>query len=106
MLRIPTKRAPTHPGEMLAEEFLKPLGMTQRDLAIALHISPQRISAIVRGRRAITPNLALRLAKYFGMSADFWMILQLRWQLYQAYHLEKADLNAIQPRSATATGVK
>ena len=79
MIRIPTHRAPTHPGEMLLEEFLKPMGMTQRDLANSIHVPYQRINEIVNGRRGITPSTALRLAKVFGVSADFWMNIQLRW---------------------------
>ena len=69
---------------MLVEEFLRPMGLTQRDLAKAIHVPYQRINALVKGRRRVTPSTALRLAKYFGMSADFWMNLQLRWDLYHA----------------------
>ena len=78
MVRVPTQRAPTHPGEMLLEEFLAPMGLTQRDLADALHVPYQRINEIVRGRRGVTPSTALRLAKFFSLSPDFWMNLQLR----------------------------
>ena len=81
MPRIPTNRAPTHPGEMLLEEFLIPMGLTQRELADAIRVPYQRINEIVNGRRGITPSTALRLARFFGASADFWMNLQLRWDL-------------------------
>ena len=67
-IRIPTHRVPTHPGEMLLEEFLRPMGLTQRDLAQAIRVPYQRINELVNGRRGITPSTALRLAKYFGMS--------------------------------------
>ena len=100
MVRIPTNRTPTHPGEMLLEEFLNPMGITQRDLADNIHVPYQRINEIVNGRRGITPSTALRLAKFFGMSADFWMNLQLRWDLYFARQNEKRVLETIHPHSA------
>lgn len=76
--------APTSPGEMLSEEFLKPLGLTQYQLSKAIKTSQMRISEIVRGKRAITPNTALRLARYFGNSAEFWMNLQAGYELKMA----------------------
>lgn len=97
MVRVPTSRTPTHPGEMLLEEFLNPMGLTQRELADAIHVSYQRVNDIVNGRRGITPSTALRLAKFFGMSADFWMNLQLRWDLYFAQKDETSVLQDIQP---------
>ena len=97
MIRIPTHRAPTHPGEMLLEEFLKPIGITQRDLANAINVPYQRINEIINGRRGITPSTALRLAKVFGVSADFWMNVQLRWDLYFAKKSEVEALNDIKP---------
>src|SRR5579859_2938029 len=106
MLRIPSDRVPTHPGEMLAEEFLKPLSLTQRELAIALHVPQQRIKALVEGRRRMTPSIALQLAKYFGMSAEFWLILQVRWELYEVSQAEEAELNAIQVRSSNHPGIE
>ena len=66
MVRIPSHREPTHPGEMLREEFLLPLGMTQRDLASAIRVPYQRVNEVVRGRRGVTPSTALRLSKFFG----------------------------------------
>lgn len=97
MVRIPTNRTPTHPGEMLLHEFLNPMGLTQRELADAIHVPYQRINDIVNGRRGITPSTALRLAKYFNMSADFWMNIQLRWDMYFAQQDEVAILETIQP---------
>jgi antitoxin HigA-1 len=97
MVRVPTSRPPTHPGEMLLEEFLAPMQLTQLELANAIHVPYQRVNDIVNGRRGITPSTALRLAKYFGMSADFWMNLQLRWDLFFAQKDEDAVLEEIQP---------
>ena len=99
MIRIPTHRAPTHPGEMLLEEFLKPMGLKQREVADAIHVPYQRINEIINGRRGITPSTALRLSKFFGVSADFWMNLQLRWDLYFAQESETEDLRNIKPIS-------
>lgn len=96
MIRIPTDRQPTHPGEMLLEEFLSPMGLTQRELAEAIHVPYQRVNEIVNRRRGITPATALRLAKFFGVSADFWLNLQLRWDLYQAQLAEDRVLETIQ----------
>lgn len=97
MIRVPTHRTPTHPGEMLLEEFLTPGGLTQRDLADAIHVPYQRINEIINGRRGITPGTALRLSKFFGTSADFWMNLQLRWDLYHAQQSESRELKSIRP---------
>ena len=97
MIKIPTHRAPTHPGEMLSEEFLKPMGITQRQLADSLRVPYQRINEIVNGRRGVTPSTALRLSKYFGVSPDFWLNLQLRWDLYFAQQVEADDLALISP---------
>ena len=99
MIRIPTHRAPTHPGEMLLEEFIKPMGLTQRELADAIHVPYQRINEVINGRRGITPSTALRLSKFFGVSADFWMNLQLRWDLYLAKESETDELKSIKPIS-------
>lgn len=84
---------------MLLEEFLVPMGLTQRDLATALHVPYQRINEIVRGRRGMTPSTALRLAKFFGISADFWMNLQLRWELYWVQQSERSELDEIRPHA-------
>ena len=97
MVRIPTDREPTHPGEMLLQEFLLPLGMTQRDLATGIRVPFQRVNEVVRGRRGITPSTALRLARYLGTSPDFWMNLQLRWDLYHARRAEGEQIDSIRP---------
>ncbi len=102
MVRVPTSRTPTHPGEMLLEEFLNPMGLTQRELADAIHVPYQRVNDLVNGRRGITPSTALRLAKFFGMSPDFWMNLQLRWELYFVQKEEINILQEIQPYSSRA----
>ncbi len=99
MIRIPTHRAPTHPGEMLLEEFLKPMGLTQRELADSIHVPYQRINEIINGRRGITPNTALRLSTIFWFSPDFWLNLQLRWDLYFAKQAEADELKTIKPVS-------
>ena len=99
MVRIPKFREPTHPGEMLMEEFLIPMSITQRDLSKAIHVPYQRINEIVNGRRGITPSTALRLAKFFNMSEDFWMNLQLRWDLYRAKRSEEKKLQMIRPHT-------
>lgn len=95
MIRIPTHREPTHPGEMLLEEFLIPMGITQRDLAKEIHVPYQRINEIINKRRGVTPSTALRLAKFFGVSEDFWMNLQLRWDIYKAKLNETNELKTI-----------
>ena len=97
MIRTPTHRVPTHPGEMLLEEFLTPMGITQRELADAIRVPYQRINEIINGRRGVTPSTALRLAKFFGMSADFWMNGQLTWDLYRVQQAEQAELKTIRP---------
>ncbi|MEW6530985.1 MAG: HigA family addiction module antitoxin [Thermodesulfobacteriota bacterium] len=104
MPRIPRNRPPTHPGEMLLEEFLIPMGLTQRELADAIRVPYQRINEIVNGRRGITPSTALRLARFFGTSADFWMNLQLRWDLFYAQRSERDALKTIRPRASAPTG--
>jgi len=97
MIRVPTDREPTHPGEMLLEEFLKPMGVTQQQLAKAIKVPYQRVNEIVNGRRGITPGTALRLAKFFGNTAAFWMNLQLRWDLYAAQSSEGEIIQKIRP---------
>ncbi len=99
MVRIPKFREPTHPGEMLLEEFLVPMSISQRELSNAVHLPYQRINEIINGKRGMTPSTALRLARYFGMSEDFWMNLQLRWDLYRARRSEEKELKSIKPFS-------
>jgi antitoxin HigA-1 len=95
MVRIPTHAPPAHPGEMLLEEFLLPMDMTQRELADGIRVPYQRVNELVNGRRGITPATALRLAKFFGTSPDVWMNLQLRWDLYHAREAEASVLDQI-----------
>lgn len=95
MVRIPTHGAPTHPGEMLLEEFLSPMGLSQRDLADGIRVPYQRVNELVNARRGITPATALRLAKFFGTTPDLWMNLQLRWDLYHAHEAEAGELEHI-----------
>ena len=100
MVRVPTKRQPTHPGEMLLEEFLVPMNLTQRELADAIRVPYQRLNEIVNGRRGVTPSTALRLARFFGNSAGFWLNLQTRWDLYQAQQVESDVIQSIEPHGA------
>jgi len=86
---------------MLLEEFLKPMQISQRDLATGIHVPYQRVNEIVNGRRGVTPGTALRLAKFFGSSADFWMNLQQRWDLFFAQRDEASELETIVPVRAT-----
>ena len=95
MVRIPTHREPTHPGEMLLREFLEPMALTQKDLAEGICVPYQRVNELVRGRRGVTPGTALRLGKFLGMSPAFWMNLQLRWDLYHAERAEAEQLETI-----------
>ncbi len=95
MVRVPSHRPPTHPGEMLLEEFLKPMEITQSELAERIHVPYQRVNELVNGKRGVTPATALRLAKFFGVSAGFWMNLQLRWDLFHAQRAEAAVLARI-----------
>ncbi len=94
-MRIPTDRPPTHPGEMLREEFLIPMNLTQKELADAIQVPYQRINEIVSGKRGVTPSTALRLAKFFGMSADFWLNLQIKFDLFFAQKKEETILKKI-----------
>jgi addiction module HigA family antidote len=82
--RLPSERSPTPPGEMLLEEFLKPLGISQSAFAVRLGVSFPRLNEIVRAKRAVTPDTALRLARVLGMPADFWLGLQTDWDLWHA----------------------
>ena len=97
MVRVPTKRQPTHPGEMLLEEFLVPMNLTQQEIADAIRVPYQRLNEIVNGRRGVTPSTALRLAKFFGNSAGFWLSLQTRWDLFHAQQAEGDIIQTIEP---------
>lgn len=73
--------SPIHPGEILAEEFLKPLGISQYRLANDISVPPRRINEIILGKRSVSPDTALRLSRYFGLSEQFWINLQMRYDL-------------------------
>lgn len=90
--------APITPGEVLAEEFLVPMGVSQYRLAKEIHVSPRRINEIVKGKRAITADTALRLGKFFGTTAQFWINLQTSYELECA--AEKVPLDDIRPHAA------
>lgn len=89
-------RVPAHPGEILLVEFLIPLNMSQQQLADAIFVSFQRVNEIVNGKRGITPSTALRFSRFFGNAAEFWMILQMKYDLYRAKMKEEGILFSIQ----------
>jgi len=96
--RLPKHFPPTRPGEMLLEEFLKPLGISQSAFAIRLGVSFPRLNEIIRGKRSVTPDTALRLARVLGMSADFWLGLQQDWDLWHAMHgSNAAEIEQLEP---------
>jgi len=92
--RIPLYRPPAHPGKMLHEEFLRPLGITQTDFAVRLGVSFPRLNEIIRMKRGVTPDTALRLARVLGNSAEFWLGLQLDWDLWNA--MQSSDFAKIE----------
>ena len=102
MVRVPSHREPTHTGEMLLAEFLVPMGVSQRQLVDAIHVSYQRINELVNGRRGVTPSTALRLARFLNMSPGFWLNLQTRWDLYHAQRSEEEALAEITPLGTSA----
>lgn len=96
--RLPTHLPPTHPGEMLREEFLVPLGVTQSAFAARLGVSFPRLNEVINAKRAVTPDTALRLARVLGMTADFWLGLQQDWDLWHALRSkEAAEIAQLQP---------
>jgi addiction module HigA family antidote len=96
--RLPTHLPPTHPGEMLREEFLVPLGLTQSAFAARLGVSFPRLNEVINGKRAVTPDTALRLARVLGMSADFWLGLQQDWDLWHALRSkDAAEIARLEP---------
>ena len=88
-VRISKDRAPTSPGKILLEEFLKPLGMTQVELAERIKVPYVRVNELVNGKRRVTPSTALRLAKAFGTSPDFWLNGQLALDLHRTINDKK-----------------
>lgn len=92
---------PVHPGEVLREDFLKPLGMNQYALAQALGVPEMRISAIVNAKRGISPDTALRLGRYFGTTPEFWLGMQSTYDLERARDRTGAEIDAaVKPRAA------
>lgn len=103
-MRLPISRPPTHPGEILLEEFLAPLHMTQQELADRIGVSYPRVNELVNGKRGVTPDTALRLARLFGTSAEFWLNGQLAWDLWHALQSSKAQgIAQIVPLSASSS---
>jgi len=90
------KRQPTHVGEVLKEEFLEPLGMTQSHLAKALHTSFRAINELVNEKRGVTTEMALKLAKYFGTSPQLWLNLQNQFDLYKVSMKKKKEIEAVE----------
>jgi addiction module HigA family antidote len=89
--RLPRNHPPAHPGEVLFEEFVRPLELTQAELARRLGVSYPRLNEIVKCRRSVTPDTALRLSRVLGMSADFWLGLQQDWDLWHAMNSPEAE---------------
>ncbi len=90
-------RTPIHPGEILADE-LEETGLSAKSLADVIEVPPNRLYQLLAGKRSMTADTALRLSQYFGMSADFWMNLQLSWDLYWTEQAESADISKIRQR--------
>jgi antitoxin HigA-1 len=101
--RLPTHRPPTHPGEMLLEEFLKPLGISQSEFAKRIEVSFPRLNEIINGKRGVTTDTALRLARVLGTTPDFWLGLQQDWELWHAIHSSKGKaIEQLEPVRTTA----
>lgn len=97
-MRLPKNRRPTHPGQVFLEDFLHPLGITQKDAAERLRMSYPRMNEIVKGKRSVTPDTALRLARFTGTEPEFWLNLQQAVDLWNALHSDQAsELDDIQP---------
>ena len=95
---LPRNRRPTPPGEILRHEFLEPLGLSQKELAEALGITRVRLSEIIRGKRAITPDTAFRLARFFDTTPEFWLGLQTDinlWDTLQAHRAEYQKIRSV-----------
>jgi addiction module HigA family antidote len=98
MARLPKYRRPTHPGEVFLEDFLKPLGITQREAAERLHNSYPRMNEVINGKRSVTPETALRLGRFTGTEPEFWLNLQQAVDLWDAIHSDEAeDIGEIEP---------
>jgi addiction module HigA family antidote len=90
MGRLPTRAPPVHPGEVLLEDYLKPLGLSQSDFAKRIGVSFPRLNEIVKGHRSVTTDTALRLARVLGTTPDLWLNLQQSWDLWHALHSPEA----------------
>jgi len=97
MSNFEIKRKPTHPGEILKEDFMMPLKLTQTDLAKALKTSFRTINEILNQKRSVSPEMALRLARYFGTSPDVWLGLQADYDLFKAKLKSKKMIEEIRP---------
>lgn len=103
-MRLPKNRRPTHPGEVFLDDVLVPLGITQRDAAERLRMSYPRMNEIVKGKRAVTPDTALRFARFSGTEPEFWLNLQQAVDLWGALHSEQAgELQKIQTCASCVT---
>lgn len=97
-MRMPTNRAPIHPGEILLEEFMKPHGMTQTEIARRIGVSRKHISELVNRRKGISTDIALRLSRLFGTSPELWLNGQIAWDVWHAMRGENSYiLEAIEP---------
>ena len=103
---LPTHRPPTHPGEMLLKEFLEPLGVPQSEAAKRIGVPFQRLNAIVRGRRAVSADTALRLEALTGWDAQIWLTLQAKWDVWHALRTRgrRPRVSPLQPAPAHARG--
>ncbi|QNQ90734.1 HigA family addiction module antidote protein [Corynebacterium poyangense] len=97
-----TKMPPVHPGEVLVQEFLEPLGMTQHKLAVRIGVPPRRVNEIVHGKRGISADTAVRLQRFFGVSAEYWMGLQSQYELMCAEDRMEEAVEKIVPFSDRA----
>ncbi len=97
---IMIERQPIHPGEILLHDLMEPLGITQKGLAAELKTSFRTINEIINGKRGVSPDMALRLAKYFGMTADFWLNAQKNYELQKAWQKNKGIIKKIATRKA------
>jgi len=99
MVCVPSYRGPTHPVGVLCAEILGPLGLSQRTLAESIHVPYRHINEIADRKRGVTPSTALRLEKFLGISAHFWLNLERQCDPYHTKRAERADLYVIQPRT-------
>ena len=96
-IRLPIHRPPTHPGEMMREEFLTPRGISRKAFAAAIGLSYGRVNKILNGQGTVTAAVAYRFAKYSGIDPEFWLEGQMAWDMYHAQRSEAAALGRIQP---------